>query len=44
MVGNSVPVQLAYVLGSSIMNQFDLHNKGDFKNLLTVSSNQLELT
>ena len=44
MVGNSVPVQLAYVLGCSIINQFDLHNKGDFKNLLTVSSNQLELT
>lgn len=44
MVGNSVPVQLAYVLGSSIMNQFDLHNKGDLKNLLTVNSNQLELT
>ena len=44
MVGNSVPVQLAYVLGNSILNQFDLHNKGDFKNLLTVDSNQLELT
>jgi DNA (cytosine-5)-methyltransferase 1 len=34
MIGNSVPVQLAYVLGSSIINQFDLYykeNLGSFK-------------
>lgn len=29
MVGNSVPVQLAYVLGCSILNQFDLYSKGE---------------
>lgn len=43
MVGNSVPVQLAYVLGNSIMNQFDLYYKGNFKNLLTVSKSEFEL-
>ena len=31
MVGNSVPVQMAYVLGCSILNQFDLHSKGELK-------------
>ena len=34
MIGNSVPVQLAYVLGSSIINQLDLYykeNLGSFK-------------
>lgn len=43
MVGNSVPVQLAYVLGNSIINQFDLYNKGDFKHLLKTEGNQVEL-
>lgn len=28
MVGNSVPVQMAYVLGCSVLNQFDLYAKG----------------
>lgn len=31
MIGNSVPVQMAYVLGCSILNQFDLHSKGKLK-------------
>ena len=43
MVGNSVPVQLAYVLGNSIINQFDLYNKGEFKHLLKTEGNQFEL-
>jgi DNA (cytosine-5)-methyltransferase 1 len=33
MIGNSVPVQLAYVLGCSILNQFDLFNKSEFEHL-----------
>ena len=43
MVGNSVPIQLACVLGNSIMNQFGLSSKGDYKHLLTVNKNQLKL-
>jgi DNA (cytosine-5)-methyltransferase 1 len=31
MIGNSVPVQMAYVLGCSILNQFDLNSKGKLK-------------
>lgn len=43
MVGNSVPVQLAYVLGNSMMNQFDLYDKGEYQYLKPVEGNQLEL-
>lgn len=41
MVGNSVPVQLAYVLGNSIINQFDLFDKGEYQHLKTVEGNQI---
>jgi DNA (cytosine-5)-methyltransferase 1 len=43
MVGNSVPVQLAYILGNSMMNQFDLFDKGEYQHLKPVEGNQLEL-
>ncbi len=33
MVGNSVPVQLAYVLGCSIYNQLEMYNKGENQKL-----------
>lgn len=36
MVGNSVPVQLAYVIGNSIINQFYRDTKIDSKHLLKI--------
>ena len=33
MVGNSVPVQLAYVLGCSILNQFELYSNKQYEYL-----------
>ena len=43
MIGNSVPIQLAYVLGNSMINQFDLFEKGEYHHLKPVEGNQLEL-